>query len=139
MRDDPRGPLIIPRQSKKETYVTFISVEQTSAERSALIDSGAVHTIIGQSTLDFTDGYFGSMVQTDLLKGLSGNGYSRPFQKERGDDTYYCSTIQHTKTPSSLKAGSFRVPSSSGQALGDRSLSIYSRSVVGWWPITLAK
>jgi hypothetical protein len=52
MSDDPRGPQIISRQSKKETYVTFVSVEQESAERSALIDSGAVHTIIGQSTLD---------------------------------------------------------------------------------------
>jgi hypothetical protein len=52
MSEDPRGPQIISRQSKTETYVTFVSVEQESAERSALIDSGAVHTIIGQSTLE---------------------------------------------------------------------------------------
>jgi hypothetical protein len=56
----------------------------------------------------FTDGYFRSSIPTDLLKGLSSNGYSRPFQKEREDDTYCCSTLQHAKSPSSLKAGHLR-------------------------------
>jgi hypothetical protein len=39
-------------QKKRETYVTYVSADPIDVDRSALIDSGAVHTIIGTSTLD---------------------------------------------------------------------------------------
>jgi hypothetical protein len=41
-----------PNSSKKSTYVTFLSRQKCVAPLSALIDSGAVHNIVGKSTLD---------------------------------------------------------------------------------------
>jgi hypothetical protein len=40
------------KQKMRSTYVTFVSEQQEQIERSALLDSGAVFTVIGTSTLD---------------------------------------------------------------------------------------
>jgi hypothetical protein len=40
------------KKASRSTYVTFISVQSMDADRSALVDSGAVFSVIGMSTLD---------------------------------------------------------------------------------------
>jgi hypothetical protein len=50
--DDVKDDCKVPDNSRRGTYATFLSTPQDDIERSALIDSGAVHTIVGLSTLD---------------------------------------------------------------------------------------
>jgi hypothetical protein len=44
---------------QRSTYVTFISVQPVNADRSALVDSGAVFTVVGTSTLNGIMGAYG--------------------------------------------------------------------------------
>jgi hypothetical protein len=50
--DDPNNERTEPDTNRRGTYVTFISMPQDDTWRSALIDSGAVHTLVGLSTLE---------------------------------------------------------------------------------------
>jgi hypothetical protein len=46
------APQAAPETRTKQTYVTYISTQRAKSEHSALIDSGAVYTVIGVSTLN---------------------------------------------------------------------------------------
>jgi hypothetical protein len=55
---------------KRSTYVTYTSLTAKNAESLALIDSGAVYTIIGSKTLDKIMGFYG-IVRVEKCQTLS--------------------------------------------------------------------
>jgi hypothetical protein len=60
----------IKEQSKQDTYVSFLSTVEPAPIQAALIDSGAVHTVIGKATLDTMMGSLG-IIQVKKCSPLS--------------------------------------------------------------------